>query len=122
MLFEKGAKLYSYEVRREDGENVAYVNYLGAPFLPNISKSPETLARMIDILIESPNISRIVLVQQRNYNYDSHEISLISEIASLYNFLIKQEKILSPEKLGNNQIVIARRYAFMNFFSSIFNV
>ena len=29
MLFEKDAKLYSYEVRRESGESVAYVNYLG---------------------------------------------------------------------------------------------
>src|SRR3989344_6900376 len=119
MLFEKGAKLYSYEVRRESGENVAYINYLGAPFLPSIANSPETMARVMDVLIESPNVSRVVLVQQRNYNYDLQEITMLAELGNLYNFLIKQESILSPNKLGNNQRDVARRYGFMNLFVSL---
>ena len=65
MIFDKGTKLYAYEVRSEAGENVAYVNYLGAPFIPSIASLPEVMARTVDLLIESPNVSPIVLFQQR---------------------------------------------------------
>ena len=119
MLFEKNAKLYSYEVRRESGENVAYVNYLGAPFIPSIAKSPEIMSRVIDLLIESPNISRLVLVQQRNYNYNSNQINILAGIASLYTFLLKQEKILSVDKISSDQRLVSQRYTFLNYFIQI---
>ncbi len=100
MEFKKGAKLYSYEVRREAGEDVIYINYVGAPFVPNISDFPDIMERVIDDLIENSNVSRIVLVQQKNYNYDSKETLILQEIAQLYVFLIKQDRILSQEKLS----------------------
>ena len=102
MLFKKGAVLYSYEVQRESGENVIYVNYLGAPDIPSIAKSPEVMTRAIDLFIESPNASRLVLVQQRNYSYNSEQVEMLVEIAQLYTFLLKQERVLSPEMLSSN--------------------
>src|SRR3989344_3441021 len=116
MVFEKEIELYSYDVRRESGESVAYVNYLGAPFLPSIAKFPEVFSRVIDMLIESPNVSRIVFVQQRNYNYDGNEVKKLIEIANLYNFLLKQERVLPPERLGND---ISKRHNFMSFFMNL---
>ncbi|HEA46771.1 MAG TPA: hypothetical protein ENH99_03235, partial [Candidatus Pacearchaeota archaeon] len=103
MQFQKGAPLYSYEVKREGGEDVLYINYLGAPFAPSISEFSQVMERTIDALIENPNVSRIILVQQKNYNYDFSETSMLLEIAQLYVFLVKQEKILSREKLVTNQ-------------------
>ena len=102
MQFKKGAALYSYEVEREGGEDVVYINYLGAPYVPSLSDSPDVMGRTIDVLIENQNISRIVLVQQKNYNYDFKETSFLLEIAQLYVFLVRQEKILSQEKLITN--------------------
>ncbi|MBU2562269.1 MAG: type II/IV secretion system ATPase subunit [Nanoarchaeota archaeon] len=99
MKFKKESKLYSYEVHREGGEDILYVNYLGAPYVPSISDSPEVMERVVDLLIENSNVSRIVLVQQKNYNYDFEETSLLLEVAQLYVYLVKQEKILSQEKL-----------------------
>jgi len=98
-MFKEGTPLYSYEIVRETGENVMYVNYLGAPFVPSLVDYPEVMARTIDILGENTNVSRLVFVQQRNYNHDFEQVKMLEELASLYNFLIKQEKILSPEKL-----------------------
>ncbi len=92
-------KLYSYEVRREGGEDVLYINYLGAPYVPHIGDSPEVMSRTVDALIENSNVSRVVLSQEKNYNYDFNETSLLLEIAQLYVYLFKQEKILSHEKL-----------------------
>ncbi|MFA5071418.1 MAG: ATPase, T2SS/T4P/T4SS family [Candidatus Pacearchaeota archaeon] len=97
-------KLYSHSIRREGGEDILYVNYLGAPFVPNLAMSSEVMSRTIDALIENPGVSRIILSQQKNYNYDFKETSLLLEIAQLYIFLMKQEKILSQDKLTSTNI------------------
>ncbi len=111
MQFEKDEALYSSEVRREGGEDVLYVNYLGAPYVPSISEYPEVMERTIDLLIENPNVSRIIFVQQKNYNYNFIETSYLLEIAQLYVSLLKQEKILSQEKLiTGNPDFFPKRY------------
>lgn len=58
------------------------------------------MARTIDALLDNPNVSRIIFVQQKNYNYDLEETSMLLEIAQLYTYFIKQEKVLSRERLG----------------------
>jgi type IV secretory pathway ATPase VirB11/archaellum biosynthesis ATPase len=111
MLFKQGTPLYSYEIVREAGNQVMYVNYLGASFVPNIAENPEIMARTVDLLIESPNVSRIVFVQQRNYSYSSYSVLLLQEIANLYVYLTKQEKVLSPDKLSiTNKELLGQRY------------
>ncbi len=111
MQFREGTPLYAYEVQRDGGEDVVYVNYLGAPFVPSLSDSNEVMEKTVDVLIENPNISRIVFVQQKNYNYDFKETSMLLEIAQLYVYFIKQEKILSQERLvTSHQRFFSQRY------------
>ena len=100
MLFKPGTALYAFEVVRESGSKVIYINYMGANFVPSIADSTEVMTQAIDLLIDSPGISRIVFVQQRNYSYNTQETFMLQEIANLYTFLTKQEKILSPSKLS----------------------
>jgi len=120
MLFKKGTNLYAYEIMREAGEDVMYINYLGANIIPNLADYPEVMARTVDALVESPNTTRIVFVQQRNYNYDFSQISLLSEVAQLYVYLLRQEKILSPEKLVMGcQQCLSKRYESMSYFMSL---
>ena len=102
MQFKKETPLYSYETQREGGEDVIYINYLGAPYVPSLSDSPEVMERTINSIIENPNVSRIVFVQQKNYNYDFKETSFLLEIAQLYVYFVKQERVLSQEKLVTN--------------------
>ncbi len=102
MQFEKGERLYSSRVQRESGEDVLYINYLGAPYVPSLENSEEVMERTIEALIENPNVSRVVFVQQKNYNYDFEEVSMLLEISHLYVHLMKQEKILSHNKLVTN--------------------
>ncbi len=99
MIFKPDTKLYAYEVTREAGQDVMYVNYLGAPYVPSLADSPIVMARTVDYLIESPSVSRVVFVQQRNYNYDFREVSLLMEVGQLYIHLIKQEKVLEASTL-----------------------
>src|SRR3989344_5831066 len=120
MLFKKGTVLYAYEILREAGQDVMYINYLGSLYVPNLAESPEVMARTVDSLIESPNVSRIVFVQQRNYNYDFPQTSLLLEISQLYIYLMRQERILSPEKLVLRcQQCLGKRHNDMTYFITL---
>lgn len=100
MQFKPNTALYATEIQREQGEDVLYINTIGAPFVPSLSDNPDVMSRTIDLLGENPNVSRIVFVQQRNYSYPSKQILPLAEIARIYNFLVKQEEITSPKRLS----------------------
>ena len=114
MMFKSDTPLYSYEVIRESGENVMYINYLGAEFVPSLIDSAEVMGRTIDNLKEDPNISRIVFVQQRNYSHNFSQVKMLVEVANLLDFLVKQEKIVSSEKLSHLGESYQEAYAFLN--------
>ncbi|PIN89135.1 secretion system protein [Candidatus Pacearchaeota archaeon CG10_big_fil_rev_8_21_14_0_10_34_76] len=100
MIFNQGSPLYAVEIDHKEGENIMYINYFGAPFVPSLARYGEVMARTISSIIENPNVSRVVFVQQRNYNYPFEQVEMLVEIAQLFNFLTKQEKVLSPERLS----------------------
>lgn len=114
MMFKDNTPLYSYEVVRESGENVMYVNYLGAEFVPSLIDSAEVMGRTIDNLKEDPNIARIVFVQQRNYSHDFSQVKMLIEVAHLSDFLVKQERIVSADKLSHLGGVYYEAHAFLN--------
>ena len=115
MLFKEGSALYAFEVQREAGEDVLYVNYLGSPLAPNLAESADVMARTVELLIGNPNITKLIFVQQRNYCYDFKQISLLQEIAQLYVYLTKQERILAPEKLALSEQTVGRKYSIVSY-------
>jgi type IV secretory pathway ATPase VirB11/archaellum biosynthesis ATPase len=117
MMFKPETKLYSYEVKREAAQDVLYINYLGAPSVPDIADAPITMARTVDYLIETPNASKIVFVQQRNYSYSYNQVSLLLEVAKIYENFIKQEKVLLTSTLTPYicKRCIAQRYETMRY-------
>jgi len=114
MMFKDGAALYSYEVARESGENVMYVNYLGAEIVPSVADFAEVMGRTIDVLREESNVARIVFVQQRNYSYDFASVKMLTGVAGLVTFLTKQERIVSPERLSVLGEDYEEAYVFLN--------
>jgi len=100
MVFKQDSPMYGVEIQRKEGENIMYINFMGAPLVPSISDSLEVMVKSVDALMENPNVSRIVFVQQRNYNYSSNQVLLLAEIARLYNFLVRQDRVFSEEKMS----------------------
>ena len=99
-MFKEGAQLYAIEVERRQGEEVLYVNYLNAPFVPSLADMPSVFTRTIEALQDHPSVSRMVFVQQRNYHYGFEDVKLLIDIARLHSYFIKQEAILSPQRLS----------------------
>ncbi len=108
---QRASQSPNYEVRRKGGEDVLYVDYENASFVPSIADYSRVMENAIDLLIENPNVSRIIFSQQRDYNYDSEETNMLLEISQLYVYLYKQEEVLSKEKLAKtNERFFAMRY------------
>lgn len=117
MLFKEKAPLYATELERKQGETLLYVNYLQAPFVPSLVDGPGVMARTIDALIQYPEVSGIVFVQQRHYAYAHAQVHLLSEIARLHTFLTKHEKVLSLELLsmfGSGEVLFGDMHYLMD--------
>jgi len=99
-MFKEGTKTGEFEIESKGGEDILHINYLNAPFVPNIAENPGVMGSVVDFLAENPNLSRIVFVQQRNYSYNFEQVQMMLEIARIYIFLTKQEGLLSPAMLS----------------------
>ncbi len=117
MMFKNDTKLYAYEIKREAGQDVIYVNYMGAAGVPDIADSAVIMSRAIDYFIEVPSASKIVFVQQRNYSYPYGQMEMLLEIAQMYEKLIKQDRILLTTTLApfSCKRCLAKRYDAMRY-------
>ena len=114
-MFKENSPLYSSDTVRESGENVMYINYLGANYVPDLANYFDVMVRTIDLLMEDSNISRIVYVQQRNYSHNFEQVNMLIEVAQLYDFFTKQEKIISVEVLEKLGYFYEEAYSFLNY-------
>jgi len=92
-LFNKDST-FSYDVIREGGEVIVRINCEAYPLSPSLEDDPMLMARTIDILIEVKDATKLVFAQRREYEYDYKQTMLLSEIARVYDKIVKQ-KILS---------------------------
>jgi len=120
-MFLPNQKTFSHEIRKEGKENTLYINFFGYFGLPDIAMDSLAMEKVFDMLLENPNITKIVFVQFKNYVYDFPQISLIMDFVNAYNYLINQLQIFSISTLapftckvciGRKQNVM--RYLFLN--------
>ncbi|MBR9676877.1 type II/IV secretion system ATPase subunit [Candidatus Woesearchaeota archaeon] len=90
-----------YTIVREGEDNVLKANCEHCPFAPSLEDSPICMARTIDKLAESPNITKIVFSQKRDFEYDFAQTQLVVEIAKVYNQALK-EKILEYKRFAGD--------------------
>ncbi|MBI4158773.1 type II/IV secretion system ATPase subunit [Candidatus Woesearchaeota archaeon] len=95
MLFDKKVKPGGYVIEKEGANTLLKINYDGYPSIPSIEDSDATMAKVMDILVESPGVNTILFTQRRNYVYSYEQTNILNEIAGLYSYLTKQKKILS---------------------------
>jgi archaeal flagellar protein FlaI len=108
-----------YEIIEEGQQQVLRINYLEVSFPPSIEHSKSCMDDVIDKLIQTPSVSRILLSADRNYIYDEGQTQLLREVANLYVYLTRQKKVLSgggfsidylsrnPSKLASVQYIVS---------------
>jgi archaeal flagellar protein FlaI len=101
MVFShKKLKPGEYEIIQEGEEHIMKINFFGLSYPPSIEGNALCMASIIDKLVESPNINRIVLSADKNYQYDHEQTQMLREIANIYVFLTKQKKVISLYAAG----------------------
>jgi type IV secretory pathway ATPase VirB11/archaellum biosynthesis ATPase len=98
-IFGERLALYGYEVVREGEDNVMRVNYEGAPIVPSIEGNPTVMARTCDNLIESKNVTKIIFMQKREYEYDYNQTAILKEVALVYDKLTRQKEMFTLQAL-----------------------
>lgn len=83
-----------FEVIYEGSEAVLRINANSWTYSPSIEDSALVMAYVIDRLIETPGVSRIIFNQRRNFTYEYEQTQMLLQIAQIYNHLVKSKKVL----------------------------
>ncbi|MBI4448836.1 type II/IV secretion system ATPase subunit [Candidatus Woesearchaeota archaeon] len=115
-MAEAGAAVGSYHIIREGEEVVLRVNYEGTVVIPSLEDSDIVMQRVIDIIAEIGRVTKIVLTQKRDYEYDYTQAAIIYEIAMLYKDFVKErlrKEDIVDTQCSHAQAEFSRRYAIV---------
>lgn len=102
----------SYELLREGQEDILHINYENYPHVPSIESDPLCMARTIEQLSQLPSVVRIAFHQKKKYEYNYLQTQILQEIASIYNRLVRQKRVISfaslLEQIPQENIVAKR--------------
>ncbi len=98
-LFDSTKEPFSYEVIKEGEDTIINVNCENYIKIPSIEDDSITMSKIMDLIIEVPNVTKIILYQKRNYEYDYPQVVMLQEIARIYNQLVKRKDALSYSSL-----------------------
>ena len=100
MPFEPKKEAYSYDLIREAEETILRIDCEKLTYVPSIEDSAIIMSKTIEILIETGEVSKIVFVQKRDYEYDYYQTQLLLEIAKLFKRLSKRKDLFSYAAIG----------------------
>lgn len=87
-----------YEVIREGEDIILRINCEALSYFPSIEEEPRAMALVIEKIAETGTITKIILEQKRDYEYDQEQTEILLEIAKLYKLITKQKTgIITPE-------------------------
>lgn len=92
---------FSYDIIREGEETIIRIDCEKLENIPSLEDHAIVMAKTIDILAEVGQVTKIVFVQKRNYEYDYYQTQLLIEIAKLYKKLSKQQDLFSYSSIGS---------------------
>ncbi len=111
VLFDKEKELFAYDIIRE-GEDIALkINCETYTRTPSLEDDPVLMSKIIDILAATGTVTKIVLVQTREYEYDYSTAKMLLEIAKLYNQFVKQKILSYYEVSSGGGTDSAKRYS-----------
>ncbi|MDY6788754.1 MAG: ATPase, T2SS/T4P/T4SS family [Candidatus Nanohaloarchaea archaeon] len=86
----------SYQFDRESGR--VRINLQGSTYAASIEDFPQVMARVMDILMELDNVERVVLAQERDYEYNYDQVRILNEVASVTERLRRDPQFTQPDQ------------------------
>ncbi len=83
---------YDFEVIREGGEKILKINLDRASYPPSIEDSEKCMRDVISLLVKVIGVTKFVLVQRRDYEYDHNQTIILNEIANLIKKVGREQK------------------------------
>jgi len=118
MVEEKSC--FSYEIVREGEEKILRISCEECNFSPSIENSQTAMTKTIELLMQIGGITKIILTQKRDYEYDYHQTVLLNEIAGLYKKLSKDQRLSYSSLVVGTGCVKYLREGFSNLQSIVF--
>lgn len=81
-----------YEVLSDGSDFVLKVNCNNCPLSPSIEDNPDCMEQMINLLSQNQGVTKIILSQRRDYEYNETQVSMLKEISKVYRNLIRNRK------------------------------
>ncbi len=98
VLFKRKLKTGEHELIQEGPEAVMHINYEAYTRIPSLEDDPMTMSIVVEKLAQEP-ASRIIFHQKKRYEYGFAQTQMLVEVAQVYNYFVKQKKILSQAAL-----------------------
>ena len=93
---------FEYTVIREGEEKILRCNYEFYPKIPSIEDDYIVMSNIIETIAEIGTVSRIVLFQKRDFEYDYGQTQLLVEIAGLLRKISKEKYIDAYRQLATD--------------------
>jgi type IV secretory pathway ATPase VirB11/archaellum biosynthesis ATPase len=88
-------KPFSYDVIREGEEIILKIDCDLYTKVPSLEDDPLVMGKVVEIMAEAGEVTKVVLSQKRNYEYDYGQTVLLSEIARVYKQIMRNKDIYS---------------------------
>ncbi|HIJ97787.1 TPA: hypothetical protein H1009_01735 [archaeon] len=69
-----------YKIEIEGSAKVIKVDFSGSIYSPSIEDSPEIMARVFDVLLESGAVQKISFIQREEYVYSKAQADMLYQI------------------------------------------
>lgn len=113
---------FSYETIRQGEDNILKINCERVTRVPSIEDDEIYMAKTAELLIENPGTTKIVFSQKRDYEYDYAQTTILTEIAHLYNEIIKNKDLFAYETFQTYDEGGVQDIKFNEIRNSIFNM
>jgi archaeal flagellar protein FlaI len=94
-------------ILREGEEVILRIDCEKAGISSSIEDSKMTMAYVIDQIIENRDITKVILYEKRDYEYEFQQISLLIEIAKIFVNVVKDKNLMSYYNMGEHDKVYA---------------
>ncbi|MDP3698987.1 MAG: type II/IV secretion system ATPase subunit [Nanoarchaeota archaeon] len=92
MVLENSKACFEYDSYHEGENKILKISCENCNFPPSIEYSDICMSKVIDTLQAVTGVTIIILSQQREYQYDYDQASLLNELASVYKHLTQEER------------------------------